>query len=271
MLDFTKICASNNDFILVDHRKPFITDAAQLAVEMCRRRYSVGADGLILLENSDKADFRMRYLNSDGGEVEMCGNGSRAISIFARKLGIIKKKGKFETPAGIIETDLIAETRVRIKLTEPHSFQDNLTVSLGGQERKAFFINTGVPHVVVEVDDIGKIPVKEWGSSIRYDEQFAPGGANANFIERVKGRYVKIRTYERGVEDETLACGTGSAAAAIIASRIYGIKPPVSMITEGGDELTIHFSEENEKISDVYLEGPVFVVFQGKYPGASDE
>ena len=165
----------------------------------------------------------------------------------------------------MIQTEIISKERVKIKLSEPHSYQEKIALTLDGQEQSVHFINTGVPHVVFKVDDVAAVNVKKWGSQVRYADAFKPAGTNANFIEPVEKKYVKIRTYERGVEDETLACGTGSVAGAIISSLLYGFEPPVRMLTAGGDELIISFSRSGGTVKDVYLEGAVHPVFIGQY------
>jgi diaminopimelate epimerase len=254
-LSFTKMHASGNDFILMDNRAGGVKgDVSSFVRKLCRAHFSVGADGLILIEGSDKADFRWRYFNSDGGEVEMCGNGARCASRFAHMKGIAGRKLSFETLAGIIKSE-ITDTGVKVELTPPTDYRPEITVELDGRGWPASYINTGVPHVIYFVDDVDSVDVMGLGRATRYHKQFAPGGTNANRLE--------IRTYERGVEGETLACGTGATAAALVAGARGMAGSPVEMLTKGGNVLKIYFNWDSGSFTDVFLEGDAVLVYEG--------
>jgi diaminopimelate epimerase len=262
---FYKMSGSGNDFILIDNRLPVIPteDLSRFAAQVCRRRMSVGADGLILLETSDSADFRWRFFNSDGSTAEMCGNGARCAARFAFLLGIAGEKMRFETLAGTIGAHVQGD-QVRIRMTDPC----DLVLDGGldtGQERIAYCsINTGVPHVVIEVDDLEKVDVMALGRRIRRHPCFAPAGTNVNFVARLPGAGWAVRTYERGVEDETLACGTGIAAAALILAAVKSLVPPVRLKSRSGTWLKVYFSREAEGFKDLFLEGDARIVYQGR-------
>jgi len=273
---FQKFCGSGNDFIIIDNRdnKIKIKKRAEFAKKYCQRRLSVGADGVMFLENSQIADFKMRLFQPDGSEAEMCGNGARCLARYAFSNGIVGKSFKFETIAGIIDA-IIYDNSVAVKLTAPKDLRLDCTIDLTGclaapqLTLKYSFINTGVPHSVFIVDDISKIKLKELGNFIRFHKDFAPAGTNVNFIQKNKDNTISIRTYERGVEDETLACGTGSTAAALIAALKLSIMPPVSVITASGLILKIHFDLANLKAADfeklnLFLEGDAELVYSGE-------
>jgi len=263
---FEKMSGTGNDFILIDNRGGVIPREEQpaFAARVCRRMFSAGADGLILIENSETADFRWQFYNSDGSVAEMCGNGSRCAARFAFRHGIAGRTMRFETIAGTIEAEVIGkEEDVRIQLTPPSDYRFNLAIELDGETREMSFVNTGVPHAVIFVDT-SDVPVKKWGRKIRYHEMFQPAGANANFVRLLGGNTILVRTYERGVEDETMACGTGSVASAIMASIHKGLVSPVEVQTSGGDRLTIHFDlKADQQTQKVYLQGPARLIYSG--------
>ena len=262
-IPFTKMHASGNDFILVDNRGGAVGgDVPALVRKLCRQHFSVGADGLILVEGSDKADFRWRYFNLDGGEVEMCGNGARCASRFAYMMGIADRKLSFETLAGIIKAE-ITDGGVKVELTPPTGYRPEMTVELEGRAWPASFINTGVPHVIYFVDDVESLDIVPLGRATRYHEMFAPAGTNANFVKPLSGRALAIRTYERGVEGETLACGTGATAAALVAGAKGIAGSPVEMVTRGGGVLKVYFVWDGSSFSDVFLEGDAVHVYDG--------
>ncbi|XOF34098.1 MAG: diaminopimelate epimerase [Candidatus Electrothrix sp. YB6] len=270
---FVKMSGTGNDFILIDHRTPLIAPDAmsEFAAAVCRRKFSAGADGLILIENSEQADFQWRFFNADGSVAEMCGNGARCAARFAFLQGIAPKKMRFATLAGIIEAE-VAGHDVSVKMTDPVNLQLNQEISMNNAPFKLHSINTGVPHTVVFIDntdDIDELDVRFLGSTIRHHEAFMPAGTNVNFVQQ-QGDAFKVRTYERGVEDETLACGTGAAASAIIASLLGQAASPVEIITSGGDRLTILFdaregsSGTEQNVYNVFLKGPAYVIYTGK-------
>ena len=265
-VQFTKMSGTGNDFLVIDHRKGFIPKEKQSAFtsRVCRRMFSAGGDGVILIENSETADFSWQFYNSDGSVAEMCGNGARCAARFAYRLGIAGKTMTFETIAGTIEAEICEEETVRLKMTDPFDLRENLNLTVDGQSMDVSFINTGVPHAVVMVEG-EDAPVTKWGREIRFDPTFQPEGTNANFVALLESGEILARTYERGVEDETRACGTGAVASAIIASIKKGLESPVGVVTSGGDRLTIEFEiKGGGLVENVYLKGPARIVYQGE-------
>jgi diaminopimelate epimerase len=262
---FWKMQGSGNDFILIDHRRPLLPEADRLGLvkKLCAPKFGVGADGLILLEPSEKVDFRWRFFNADGSEAEMCGNGGRCAARFAFLNGIAPENLAFETLAGIIHAQ-VRGRQVKLELSQPHSLQLNLEIVLPEQTWTGHFVNTGVPHVVLPVADLDAAPVAQAGRAIRFHPLFQPAGTNVNFIQVTGPQELRVRTYERGVEAETLACGTGSVAAALIASRLHALPSPVAVHPSSGETLTIYFENQHEHFQSVYLEGEAAVVFQGE-------
>ena len=201
--------------------------------KVCRRRISVGADGLILIERSQKADFKWRFFNADGSEAEMCGNGGRCAARFAYLKGIAGPSLKFETLAGILSAQVNGK-RVKLEMTKPFGLKLDETISIDGKEQILSSINTGVPHAVLFVEDLEGVGYRsEWEGRFDIHSHFAPSGTNANFVRVEKGSQLSIRTYERGVEDETLACGTGAVASALVAAFKGLVKSPVSIQDQG--------------------------------------
>jgi diaminopimelate epimerase len=264
-IPFWKMSGSGNDFIMVDHRKPLIPSEKlkDFVAKVCRRGLSVGADGVILVESSSKADYKWHYFNADGGEVEMCGNGSRCVARFAALQQIAPPKHTIETLAGIVTAEVLGE-RVRVRLPDPSDLRLDLKVEINGKTYPGYFLNTGVPHVVYFVDDVDQVDVVGLGRATRHHPLFAPKGTNANFVSVTDKRNMKIRTYERGVEDETLACGTGAIASAAIAAYLKKAAPPVSLLTRGGIVLGVDFKHQGEAFSEVSLEGDARVVYKGE-------
>ena len=266
---FTKISAAGNDFILVDNRKKMLPrNVAKLAARWCHRKFSVGADGLMLLEDSRKVHFKMRYFNADGSHAAMCGNGGRSIARFAYMLGAAPKNMSFETDAGLVRA-VVNGKSVRLYLYEPKDARLDFTLRVEKKEFDVSFIDTGVPHTVVFVNDIEKADVVSLGRMVRFHRAFAPQGTNVNFVEKKDSHSIYVRTYERGVEDETLACGTGVTASAIFAGLRGMVKPPVNCITHGGYTLKVsyHLNDAGDflsPVSNVYLEGPAEVSFRGE-------
>ncbi len=270
-LAFTKMNGTGNDFIVIDHRRGIIPAGRQPEFSrlVCRRMFSAGADGVILLEDSDTADFRWNFYNADGSVAEMCGNGARCAARFAFQQGIAGRSQRFETLAGVIEAEISEDDQVRIRMTEPFGLREEI-VLVGGEEKEACYLNTGVPHVVVFVDD-RETPVKELGREIRFHPLFQPEGANANFVCVLGEHTVLARTYERGVEDETRACGTGAVASAIIASIKKNVRPPVEVTTSGGERLIIEFTlrRDGSGADKVFLKGPARIVYTGELTAES--
>lgn len=263
-IEFWKMNGSGNDFILIDNREGIVPEErmVRLVKGVCRRRESVGADGLIFVNRSDEYDFVWRFFNADGSEAEMCGNGGRCVARFAFLKGIAGPKMTFETLAGIISAE-VNERTVKVLMPEPTEMKRDIELPLEEGWESIDFINTGVPHVIIQVQNLEDIPVVEKGRIIRYHNMFAPKGTNANFIT-VKGRdYISIRTYERGVEGETLACGTGAIGAALTASARGMADSPVTVKTRGGDELKIYFEKEGDTFRRVWLEGITSISCRG--------
>lgn len=261
---------TGNDFIVIDHRKPFIDKAnlSDFARSVCQRKFSVGADGLILIEESEKADFSWTFLNGDGSIAEMCGNGARCAARFAHAKGIASEKMRFITLAGEIEAQVTGHL-VKIRLTPPTDLKLGLEVDISGSPQTVHTLNTGVPHAVLFTDDIKSAPVIKVGRTVRFHDMFQPAGTNVNFVQ-IAGNELHVRTYERGVEDETLACGTGAVASAIVAALLGHVAPPVKVTTSGGDQLLIHFDAIGKavngqpEIDKVFLEGPAIFIYEGR-------
>lgn len=262
---FYKMTGSGNDFILIDNRDDALDpkEIKGFVTAVCRRKFSVGADGLILIESSEKADFRWRFFNQDGSVAEMCGNGGRCAARFAVLTQICGPELSFETDAGIIRA-MVDGIRVRLEMTKPSGIVLDKALEAGGKTFSVDRMNTGVPHAVIWVEDLEGVPIVEWGRAIRYHERYAPAGTNVNFVTRSDQGIFLIRTYERGVEDETLACGTGSVAVALIAAQKGLAESPVSVRTRGGEILTIHFKTSGFEFVDVFLEGDARVIYQGR-------
>ena len=263
MLRFTKMNGAGNDFILIDNRVADIhLDRSQIA-HLCDRHRGIGADGILLLEKAgNHADFRMRYFNADGGEAEMCGNGARCFARFANKVVGAQKRISFETPAGVISAELVGDL-VTLQMTEPTDLRLDIKLSVENENRMVHFINSGVPHVVIPVPRIDDVDVRRQGPAVRYHKMFSPRGANANFIEKRGPKKIAIRTYERGVEDETLACGTGIVASALIFAATENTSSTITVIARGGDELQVGFEKTGNQFRHVTLTGPAKFVFEG--------
>jgi diaminopimelate epimerase len=265
LFSFTKMHGAGNDFILIDDRKErFPENSANVIKKICRRRTGIGCEGLILIRPSQKADFSMRFFNPDGQEASMCGNGARCIAQLASDTGIAAPDMQFETQAGIISAN-VSGNSVTLQLPTPHSFlKNNFIKTESGLKITYDFINTGVPHAVVTTDHLDLYPVAEAGFNILKHQNFAPHETNADFIEIINRRTLRIRTYERGVEAETLACGTGITAAAITAAIGQKVQPPVTVHTAGGDTLTVDFTLVADSAESVTLSGPTAYVFKGE-------
>ncbi len=263
MLRFTKMNGAGNDFILIDNRAGDVhLDRSQIA-HLCDRHRGVGADGILLLEKaSNHADFRMRYFNADGGEAEMCGNGARCFARYANKVAGAQREISFETPAGVISAELMGDL-VTLRMTEPTDLRLDIKLPVESENKAVHFINSGVPHVVIPVARIDDLDVRREGSAIRYHKMFSPPGANVNFIEKRGPKKIGVRTYERGVEDETLACGTGVVASALIFAATENTDGPITVIARGGDELQAGFEKSGNQFRNVTLTGPAEFVFEG--------
>jgi diaminopimelate epimerase len=264
-IPFWKMSGSGNDFIVIDNRRGLVTagEGPDLARRLCARGFSVGADGLILIERSREADFAWRFYNADGSEPAMCGNGGRCAARFAFLKGIAPARMRFMTGAGLIRAEVNGD-RVKLQLPLPSGYRERVPVAVDGRPLEPGFLLVGVPHAVVEAAALEQVPVAAWGRALRYDPAFGPAGTNVNFF-RVEGPHrLRVRTYERGVEAETLACGTGSVATALVAAAAGLVKSPVTVVTSGGEQLTVHFRRRGGEYGEVFLEGKADVVYEGR-------
>jgi diaminopimelate epimerase len=256
---FYKYQATGNDFVLIDNRSGKYSFSNEEIVKICDRRFGVGADGLIFIEKHPTLDFDMVYFNSDGSQ-SLCGNGSRAAVHMAAELGLLETKTKFNAYDGAHDAELLEDGIVRLKMNDV----EQVIKSTG-----EYFINTGSPHHLRFVSDVNSYPVVEEGKKIRYSEGYSPEGTNANFIQLLGKNKIAVRTYERGVEDETFSCGTGVTAAAL-ASSLQGYTSPISVQVRGG-ELSVEFETINfgpsgslpSAFRNIFLIGPAKMVFQG--------
>lgn len=263
-IPFTKMSGSGNDFVIIDNREGVVADTIKrdFVAKVCRVKDSVGADGVIFIENTDRADYKWDFYNSDGSSAEMCGNGGRCVARYAFEKGIAPQAHTFETVAGIISAEVNGPL-VKVKLTPPEHLQEGLDIEFEGIHYKVDSVNTGVPHAIVFSEDVEKEDVTTVGRNIRYHTVFAPAGTNVDLVERQNGG-LKVRTYERGVEGETLACGTGVVASALIASKRFEIPSPVQVETRGGEVLKVHIEPNDNGLPTVYLEGLTKLTFEGR-------
>ncbi|MFC2061854.1 diaminopimelate epimerase [Elusimicrobiota bacterium] len=267
---FTKVEAGGNDFILIDRIKAASSDIdwSKAVQSLCKRKTGIGADGVLLLEKDAEHDFVMRIFNPDGQEVEMCGNGARC-SAYYYSLKENADNVNFSTIAGIMRAEIGANKMVKLSLPDPTGTEIDILIKLEDKEMSVSYINTGVPHVIVETDKIDALDVEKMGRSIRYNERFAPEGTNADFVQVTGKSSLDVRTYERGVEEETLACGTGVIASAVIESLRGKVSPPVKVKTRGGEILKVYFSKKDEedlltRVYNIKLEGKVNRVYEGQ-------
>ncbi len=254
---FTKMVASGNDFVVVETNK-------LSAKSVCNRKFGIGADGLLVLEKSRIANIKMRIFNADGSEAEMCGNGARCAALFAVDQLACPKKILIETKAGIIKAEVNRDI-VKIKLTEPKNLRFDIPIKVNGRVLRVNFINTGVPHAVIFVSGIDKIDVDSIGREVRSHKRFAPAGTNVDFVEVLGKSSIRIRTYERGVEGETLACGTGSTAAALVFALKNNVDRLIKVTTQGEEALKVYFKKEKNRFNNVWLEGKARIVYKGEY------
>ncbi|MBU0679407.1 MAG: diaminopimelate epimerase [Verrucomicrobia bacterium] len=268
-IPFWKMHGAANDFIMVDDRAlTFPLADREWIAGICARRTGVGSEGLILIQPSDSADFRMRFFNPDGGEVEMCGNGARCVARLANDIGAAPADMRFDTIAGLVGASVLSEDTVRLVMTRPKDWKLNQAIEINGETMTWNFVNSGVPHVVIEVDDVDNVDVHTLGSAIRHHNLFAPAGTNVNFVQIRGNDSLRIRTYERGVEAETCACGTGMVAAGLIAGKLGRVSVPVQVVPASGDILQVGFDITDDGAENVTLTGPAVYVFRGSltYP-----
>ena len=265
MVKFWKMNGAGNDFVVVDNRDNSLNLSREQIEQLCNRQRGVGADGLLAVEPAQNgADYRMRYYNADGGEAEMCGNGARCFASFVNFLEDEElERTSFETIAGVIGAEFVGD-QVRIQLSEPFDLDLNQQLEVGERTIAVHSVNTGVPHAVVFVENLPGVDIRTEGSALRYHDRFAPAGTNVNFVQPLEDDFIAIRTYERGVEDETLACGTGMVACAIIHHELTGTPAPIRVRVAGGDTLQIDFTKTESGIyENVTLLGPAEFTFEG--------
>jgi len=274
-INFIKMVASGNDFVIVAVKSQRslprrqagkVKSLSNLAKNICDRKFGIGADGLLILEKSKVVDVKMRIFNADGSEAEMCGNGARCIALYTTKNQKPKTKGQIfiETKAGIIESKVNSD-KVKIKLTNPTNIKLNIPIKVNKRKLKVNFINTGVPHTVIFVEGLDKIDVVNLGRTIRYHKRFAPTGTNVDFVEVLNNDLIGIRTYERGVENETLACGTGAVASSLIFSLKVNTRNKVGVLTKSTETLKVYFDKIKNRFENVWLEGEAKIVYAGVY------
>jgi len=269
-ISFTKMSGAGNDFVVIDNRSGIIVNGPEIARKLCDRRWGIGADGLLLVEKSRKAHYRMMYYNADGSYGGMCGNGGRCIAAFAVRHGLAPPRHSFEALKYIYRVH-VGREEVTLWMKNPRELLTNVAISLEGKRQVVNFVDTGAPHAVVAVRDLKvrkrrleDLDVVGLGRKLRSHRFFTSGGTNVNFIELKRRKSLKIRTYERGVENETLACGTGSIAAAVIAHELWGLEPPVKIVPQSHVPLWVNFEVEGDEIVNVSLRGPAEVIFEGK-------
>ncbi|HNW91798.1 MAG TPA: diaminopimelate epimerase [bacterium] len=262
---FSKFSGSGNDFVIIDHRDRWCADPVALTRQVCRRGLSVGADGVILIEPAPApAQFTMRIINADGSEAEMCGNGARCAARCAFLAGIAPAEMLFHTGAGPVQAQVFPDETVKISLAYQVTMALDQVVYLGNETLRVDSLNTGVPHAVLVVDDLEAVDVNGLGRTLRYHEQFKPAGTNVNFVRQLNATTIGVRTYERGVEAETLACGTGSVASALAMAIRNEMRSPVTVVTRGGERLTVHFVLDGQGVSELYLQGSARLVYRGE-------
>ncbi len=262
-LDFIKMNGAGNDFVMLDNRAGALQLSAKQIERLCDRHRGIGADGVLLIEPAaNGADFRMRYYNADGGEAEMCGNGARCFARFAHRVAGTGENLSFETPAGVIAAQLQGEA-VTLQMSDPKDMRLGLQVEALGDTYTCHYVDSGVPHAVVIVPAISEVDIRPLGSALRHHAEFAPRGTNVDFLERRGPQEIAIRTYERGVEDETLACGTGVVASAILFAATEGAASPIRVHVKGGDALEVGFTKTDSTFTGVTLSGPADFVFEG--------
>jgi diaminopimelate epimerase len=262
-LPFTKMAGAGNDFVIVDHRVPRITDPSDFARRICTRRLSVGADGLILIEPSSRATFRMRYYNADGSLGELCANGTRCAARFAFVNVIAPRRMTIETDAGIVGAEIGDRGEVTLALPSPHGFRPNMPLTIGAHTIQGSFITVGVPHYVTFLrDGLWSQNIEPLGRAIRMHPDLQPAGANANFVVIRDPHSIEVRTYERGVEGETLACGSG-VVASVSTSALFGrVQSPVSVLTRSGITLEVSFELDHGSVETVHLKGDARLVYR---------
>ncbi len=264
ILHFTKMHGAANDFVMIDDREAKVPWQDYVLMSLlAARRTGIGCEGIILIQQSNRADFRMRFLNPDGTEVDMCGNGARCAAWFAHKIGAAPKSMTMETSCGLLDAEIVNSHNVRVWMPEPTARAYGKVIYLDDRRIVGDYINTGVPHYVVRLSEGESVDVEELGRAIRLHHAFSPEGVNVNFVTQRDPDRLSIRTYERGVEAESGACGTGAVAAAITAVEAHGATLPVTVRTGGGFILGIDSDWRGNRCTGITLTGPVREVYQG--------
>jgi len=270
-LAFAKMSGAGNTFVVIDNRDAVVEAALAAAgtsldgfvIRVCSPLYGVGADGLILLERSDRYDFAWRFYNADGSRANMCGNGARCAARYARLVGAGGDRVAFETGAGVVTAEL-SGADVRVALTPPGPVGPPMEFKAGGAAYVGYPVDTGVPHVVIPVPSVSRVDVEALGPEIRNDPRFGAEGSNVNFVSPLEDGSLRVRTFERGVEGETMACGTGVTASALVMAELGRVSPPVTVVPLSGEALTVHFTRAGEGFADVTIVGPARVLFRGE-------
>jgi diaminopimelate epimerase len=257
--------ASGNDFVVVDNSRGAVKDAVAFTREICRPHQGAGADGVLLFEGSKKANFKMRIFNPDGSEAAACGNGFRCIALYAHEILKYSSRMNFESGSGLIEAEIGPKGSIKVQLAKPRIFEMDGVVEVLKHRLHYTFLDTGVPHVVIFVEGLEKVEVFETGKAIRDHAHFQPFGTNVNFVEVKSKKEIAVRTYERGVENETLACGTGSTASAIVSVLKGYAESPVHVLTKSGEKIRIDMQQKGIEIAKVLLEGKAQFVYKGEY------
>jgi diaminopimelate epimerase len=272
---FTKMSGTGNDFIFIDETKnPGLDITIEMVPKLCNRKNGIGADGVITVHNSGKYDFIMNYYNADGSTGSLCANGARCAILYASDSGKLENNNaKFLSNNVQYSGEILSNGNVKFNLNTPQKIKYNFKVKAANQLITSHYANTGSPHVVINISDpensfnffssLETLSVEPLGREIRNLPEFAPEGTNVNFI-KIKDGVIHIRSYERGVESETLSCGTGSVAAAIISYVTDGLRPPIKIITKGNENLFVNFDVENQRVNNISLTGPVKTVFTGE-------
>lgn len=263
---FTKMHGAGNDFVLIDDRDETFPahDHLRLAA-LATPRTGIACEGVILVQPSKVADFRMVFFNPDGTEADLCGNGARCVAAFAHEIGVVKSSAMtFETRAGLVDAELVGNGAVKVWMPEPKGRRYNLSVQLEGQTVTGDFVVAGVPHFIVSTSRVATAEVERLGRELRLAETFAPNGTNVDFVQFVPPSRALMRTYERGVEAESGACGTGAVAVAVVGVETKGMSLPIHVRTSQGYDLVIDGDWRRAKSTGFTLTGPVKKVFAGE-------
>ncbi len=266
LLNFTKMHGAANDFIMIDDRELTVPwEDYQLMAAIAARRTGIGCEGIILVQPSDKADFRMRFLNPDGTEVELCGNGARCVALFAHELGVANKSMTMETMAGLVDAEIEDNGNVRVWVPDPSDRKYNLSFDINGRVFNGHAVSIGCPHFVTALsnEELESLDIEYYGAAIRRHPFFAPEGVNVDFVSYIRPNRIRMRTFERGVEAESGACGTGAVAAAVVGVEAEGITLPVKVTTMSGFELAVDGDWRSRKCTGMTLSGPASKVYEG--------